>query len=135
VTTISKTGPFFTKDPAKTFRQNIMVYMDAVAAESEKDVKAQLRVGQGSRYPVSAKVTPARVADHVVGRTHSLSGKRWQVSETTSVNSSGLSKKQAIALMAAGSWLESQVHAFRKTRGRIGRMRKTNEAELLKGIN
>ena len=134
VTTIHLDGPFFRKDPAKTFRQNVRTMMDAVAAEGAKDVVAQLAEGESRRRPVSGGVEPARVADHVVGRTHNLRGKPWQVTAVVSANRAGLGRPQAIALTAAASVLEGRIHAFRKTKGRIGRTRKTNMSELLKGI-
>jgi hypothetical protein len=46
-------GPFFRKDPALTFRQNVRVMMDAVAAEGEKDVRAQYQAGEARRRPIS----------------------------------------------------------------------------------
>ena len=133
-TTIDLSGPFFRADPSRTFRQNVRVMMRAVADEGESDVKAQLRAGEGSRRPISHGVSPSRVSGHVVGRVASLSGKPWAVSAAVSVNNSGFSKAQGTALMAAASRLEGTVHAFRKTKNRIGRSRKVNEAELLKGL-
>jgi len=134
VTTIDLTGPFFTHDPAKTFRQNVRVLMRAVAAEGESDVKAQLKAGEGSRRPISHRVSPSRVSGHVVGRVTSLTGKPWAVSAAVSVNNSGFTKAEGTALMAAASSLEGRVHAFRKTKNRVARSRKVNEAELLKGL-
>jgi hypothetical protein len=134
VTTINKSGPFFKYQPGKTFRQNIRVLTKAIAAEGESDVKAQLRAGESGRLPLGGGIRPGRVSGHVVGRTSSLRGKPWEVTAVISVNNSGFSQKQGIKLMAAASWLESQGHEFRKTKNRIGRMRKINAAELLKGI-
>lgn len=133
-TTIKLDGPFFQRDPAKTFRQNIRVLMKAVAEEGEADVRAQLRAGQDHRRPISRGVSPDRVADHVVGRVTSLSGRLWAVTAVVSVNNRGLTKVQGIALMAAASTLEGRTHAFRRTTGRIRRSRKVNTEELLKGI-
>jgi hypothetical protein len=133
-TTIDLSGPFFTNDPRKTFRQNVRVLMAAVAAEGESDVKAQLRAGESGRYPISHKVQPSHVSGHVVGRVRSLTGKPWAVTAVVSVNNSGFTKAQGIALMASAAWVESQVHAFRKTTGRIRRARALNTVELLKGI-
>lgn len=132
VTTISFDGPFFTADPGKTFRQNVRALMDAIAAEGERDVVAQLRAGEPRRLPVSHDV--GRVADYVRGRTTSLAGKRWAVTAVVSLNNHGLSQVQGTALMAAGSLLEARLGAFRKTKNRIGRGRKANMAELLRGI-
>ena len=134
VTTIDMSGPFFKHDPGKTFRQNIRVLMDALSEEGESDVKAQLKAGEGDRYRISNAVKPSRVSGHVVGRTTNLRGKPWEVTAVVSVQNAGFTKKQAVSLMAAASWVESQTHAFRKTTNRLRRARKINAAELLKGI-
>jgi hypothetical protein len=134
VTTIDTKGPFFTKDVRKTLRANIRDLMDAIAAEAEADIKAQLRSGEGSRLPLGGGIRPGRVSAHVVGRTHNLAGKPWQVTAVTSVTAQGLNARQAVKLMAAGSRLEGQGHAFRRTTGRIRRSRAVNTAELLKGL-
>lgn len=122
------TGPFFDHDPAKTFRRNVRDFMDEVAAIGEAEVKAQLRSGEGSRRPIRG-VTPARVSGHVVGRTSSLSGKRWAVTAVVSPRPTG-SRKQAIAVMAAAAEIEKREHVFRRATARL-RKAKTN---LLKGL-
>jgi hypothetical protein len=127
---ITKDGNFFRKNPVKTWRDNVTDFMVTIADEGDKDVTGQLRAGQGGRQTISAGVQPARVADHVVGRVRSLSGKQWKATAVVSVNSRGLSGKQARALMAAASSLESRIHAFRKTTGRLRRAK----ANLLKGL-
>jgi hypothetical protein len=132
VTTIDLSGPFFRHDPVKTFRQNVRVLMDAIAAEGEKDVRAQLVAGN-SRRAVIRRIGD-HTSDHVVGRTRSLAGTRWATTAVVSVNNSGWSQAQGISLMAAASSVEGRTHAFRKTKNRIGRTRKTNMSELLKGI-
>jgi hypothetical protein len=132
VTTIDLSGPFFKADPQRTFRQNVRVMMDAVAAEGEADVKAQLRAGNAGRLPI--RRIGDHVSEHVVGRTSNLRSRRWAVSANVSVNNRGWGKAQGVSLMAAASSVESRVHAFRKTKNRIGRTRKTNMSELLKGI-
>lgn len=134
ITTIDLSGPFFQRDPVKTFRANVREMMDAVAAEGEADAKAQLRAGEGSRAPISAGVSPARVSGHVRGRTRALSGRRWAVTAVVSINNRGLSRRQGIALMAAAARVESQTHAFRRTTSRIRRSRAVNQAELFKGL-
>lgn len=127
-------GPFFEKDPRKTFRANIRDLMQAVADEGARDVIGQLRKGEASRYPLGGGIKPGRVSAHVLGRTKSLTGKPWEVTAVVSVNTRGMSAKQAIKVQAAGSWLESQGHAFRRTAGAIRRSRKVVQADLLKGL-
>jgi hypothetical protein len=133
-TTIDLSGPFFTKDPRKTFRPNARVMLKAIEEEGEADVRAQLRAGESGRVPISHGVTPNRVSAHVVGRVASLTGKPWQVTAVVSVNNSGFSRQEGIALMAAASRVERETHAFRKTTNRLRRSRKANAAELLKGL-
>jgi hypothetical protein len=128
-------GPFFRKDPAKTFRQNVRAMMDAVAAEGEKDVKAQLAAGEGGRAPVTGWGTNTRTRMHVAGRTKSLAGKRWAVTAVVELRMPGSPPRpRAISLRAAMAEIETASHPFRKTKNRIGRTRKTNMSELLKDI-
>jgi len=133
-TTISFGGPFFAHDPSRTFRQNVRVMMDAVAAEGEADVRAQLAAGESHRAPVRALGRDARVRLHVVGRTKSLEGKRWAVSAVVSPLNQGFTKRGGKALMAAASEIEGRDHIFRKTTNRLRRSRAVNSAELLKGL-
>jgi hypothetical protein len=132
-TTIDMTGPFFRTDPARTFRQNVRVMMDAIASEAAADVIAQQQQTEGGRAPIRG-VQPARVSAHVVGRTSSLAGRRWAVTAKVSVLPRGLSRKQAIALAAAASRVEGETHAFRRTTSRMRRAKAINQAELLKGL-
>jgi hypothetical protein len=128
-------GPFFQRDPNKTFRANIRDMMDKLSEEAERDVRLQLEVGQGSRLPLGGGVRPGRVSAHVVGRTKSLAGKRWQVTAHVSVRPpAGATRPQAIKLMAAASLLESRLHPFRRTAGRVRRARAVISANLTKGL-
>jgi hypothetical protein len=127
-------GPFFRKDPGATFRQNVRAMMDAVAEEGEKDVRAQLEAGNAGRAPVRHWGSQ-HSSEFVRGRTVSLTGKRWAVTAVVSLLvPQGAARRQAQSLKAAGSLLEERLHAFRKTKNRLGRTRKTNMSELLKGI-
>ncbi len=121
-------GPFFTRDPAKTFRQNIRDFMDEVADVGADDVRAQLRAGEDRRAPIHG-VSPSRVSAYVQGRTSSLRGKRWAVTAVVSVRPVG-SRRQAISIMAAASRVEAQTHAFRRTASRLRKAR----TDLLKGL-
>jgi hypothetical protein len=131
-TSIVLSGPFFTNDPRKTFRQNARVMLDRLSEEGEADVKLQMHAGQSGRAPIA--VGGGRVADHVIGRVQSLRGRAWQVTAVVSVNNSGLSRAGGISLMAAAANVERETHAFRRTTSRLRRARAINAAELLKGI-
>lgn len=131
---IDISGPFFTYDPKKRFRQNIRALASQVADVGAEDVRQQFRAGEPGRALVSSGVQPARVSGHVVGRTQNWSGRRWAVTAAISVTAHGLPARQAVALMAAASNLEGRLHAVRKTATRIRRSKRVNTAELLKGI-
>lgn len=133
-TAIDTSGPFFTHDPAKTFRQNARRLLAETAELGEADVKAQLRSGQAARSSLRY-VTPNRVADHVVGRVKSLQGKPWALTAVISVNNSGLDKRGGMQLMAAAASLEGRTHIIRRTAARLRRANKLNAAELLKNID
>ena len=130
-TSITKHGPFFRRDPARTFRENAHDMMEAVARVGAEDVIGQLRSGESGRAPI--KRLGDRVSDHVAGelrrRPH---GPNYTA--TVFVRNRGFTRKEAVSLMAAASSLESRVHAFRKTAGRISRDRGVNIDELLDGI-
>lgn len=130
-TTIKKDGPFFHGDPAKTFRENAHNLMLSVASEGASDVIGQLKAGESNRRPIAA--LGDRVSDHVAGELRKTpAGPNYQA--VVFVRNRGLSRKGAISLMAAASVVESKVHAFRKTKGRMARARAINSAELLKGL-
>jgi hypothetical protein len=124
-------GPFFTKDPKKTFRQNVRDMMDQLAAAGESDVRAQMQAGEGSRKPLRG-ISPDRVSGHVRGRVDSLAGKRWALNAVVSVNNSRLSRQGGISLMAAASRVESETHAFRRTAARSRKVSKMTD--LMDGL-
>lgn len=126
---LEKNGPFFRKDPQKTFRKNVRDFLDEVAELGEAEVQAAMRAGQGNRREMRG-IKPARVSGHVRGRTSSLSGKRWALTAVVSINNSGLSKRQGITLMAAGAEIEKREHVFRRTTARLRKAR----TDLLKGL-
>jgi len=128
-------GPFFKRDPVKTYRANQRDLMDKLAAEGERDVKLQMQAGQAQRYPLGGGIRPGRVSGHVVGRTSNLAGKRWQATAYVTVRNQGFTAKQGIKLMAAASWLETSIHPFRRTIGRMRRARALITADLLKGLD
>lgn len=130
-TSITKDGPFFRHDPARTFRDNAHELMLAVVREGVADVVGQLRQGEAGRRPIAQ--IGDRVADHVAGELRRApTGPKY--SAAVFVRNRGYTKDEAISMMAAASVLEGRTHAFRKTAGRISRARGVNMAELTKGI-
>jgi hypothetical protein len=123
------TGPFFTKDPAKTLRQNIADMMDRLAAEGERDVKQQIS-GRSGSMPGYTGWTHSRVR----GRTSSLGGKRWAVTAVISTDTSGMSARDAIRTKAAAASIERRFHPFRRTSTALRRARAVVAANLTKGM-
>lgn len=133
-TTIDTTGPFFSKDPAKTFRSNARSMMRALAIEGQVDIRQQLMTGNASRQPVR------QLGDHV--SDHVSAGVPYTPAKSTTgvikvnvyVPNFGYTKKQGQSLMAAYSRVEKQTHAFRRTTARLRKAKAINTAELLKGL-
>jgi hypothetical protein len=123
------TGPFFTKDPAKTVRENIGEMMDRLAAEGERDVKQQIE-GRSGSMPYYTGWT----RDTVRGRTESLSGKSWAVSAVISTDTSGMNARDAIRTKAAAAGIEARWHPFRRTTSAIRRSKAVLAANLTKGL-
>lgn len=79
MTTVDLTGPFFTKDPRKTFRQNARVMLQAIAEEGEAAVKAR------APYYTGRSGDPnAHIRDFIRGRVVSLRGKPWALTAVVS---------------------------------------------------
>ncbi len=126
---VAFSGPFFTKDPVKTFRQNVRSLMDAVATEGESAVRSEIEshAGQMRRYT-------GHTARSVRGRTSSLSGKRWQVSAVVSTDTGGMDRTEAIRTKAAGASIERRWHPFRRVASALRRSKAAISADLTKGM-
>lgn len=130
-TSIDKTGPFFRHDPSKTYRENAHDMMLAIAEGGRDDVVGQMMASERDRKLI--RLLGDRVSDHVAGELRKRpAGPRYTV--VVFVRNKGFSRPEAKSLMAAASRVESSIHAFRKTAGRIRRSREINNAELLKGL-
>jgi len=120
-TTIDLSGPFFTRDPRRTFRSNARAMLEAMAREGEQDVKVQ--------FPVYTGAGQAGVR----GRVAALSGRPWAVTMVVSQQHvypwPGGGPKQY-----RGGRLEARKHMFRTTAGRLRRAKAINMAELVKGL-
>ena len=133
-TTIDLSGPFFTKDPSKTFRANARSMMRALVIEAQVDIDAQLIPGDSSRAEVSA------LGGHVSSRVaagvpytpgHSKTG---AILANVYVPNWGYTPKQARSLMAAYSRVAKTTGAFKRTAQRLRKAKALNVAELLKGL-
>jgi hypothetical protein len=123
------TGPFFTRDPKLTVRGNIRKMLDALSAEMERDVKNQMETRAASMPGWTGWSR-----DHVVGRTHSLGGKRWGLTAVVSANTNGMDRTDAIRTKAAAATIERRWHPFRRTAGRARRARAVITANLTAGL-
>ena len=122
-------GPFFKGDPKKTFRRNIADLMERVAAEGERDVKAQISTARRQM-----RFSRGRTLRSVRGRVHSLAGRRWEVSAVVSADTSGMTRREAIATKAAASSIEERFHPFRRTTTRLNRARREIVGNLFKDL-
>jgi hypothetical protein len=125
-------GPFFRADVEKTLFENIEKMMRGLAEEGAKAARFGLMTGSGSRALVTG--TGGRVADRVIGRTRSLSGKRWYAAAVVQVDRSGLSGSDATSLMAAASYVESRTKAISRVSRSIRSSRAVLRANLSEGL-
>ncbi len=126
---IDFSGPFFTRDPAKAFAENIRDFLQEIADDIAADVRQQMQAGEGGRAPVAA-LGNRRVSEFIRGRVEALAGKPWHYHAVISPDKSGLSDKQAIALYAAASQIERRSHPF----GRSVRATRRQRTNLTKGM-
>jgi hypothetical protein len=130
-TSLKKDGAWFAHDPADTFRGNVHTMMVALAKEGAADVRGELASGDGNRAPI--RRLGDHVSDHIKGELRrDPAGPGF--SAWVFVENRGLNRQDAVSLMAAASFLEGSVRAFKRTAGRISRSRAANAEELLKGL-
>ena len=126
--TVVLSGPFFTKDPEQTILQNLHKMMEGIAQEGASAAREGLMTGSGGRAMI--RELGDRVADHVIGRTVSLVGKRWAGAAVVQVLNRGYSETQGRSLMAAASYVESRTAAIR----RVTRQISAAKADLTAGL-
>lgn len=129
---VDLTGPFFTVDPGETMLHNLQRMMEGIASEGATAAKANLSAGSGSRALV--RVTHDRVADHVIGRTTSLSGRQWVSAAVVQVSNHGMDATASRSLMAAASYLEGTGHGIRRVATQVRRARAVLSANLSAGM-
>lgn len=137
--TVRFEGPFFSGDPAKKFDRNVHDVMEDIAEWGEHRVKERLS-GAGT----------GRTRNLYRGRVVSVSGKAWRRTAVISPNTSGMSREEAISIMAAAHELEyghtpgrsrhdplgrgRGRHAVSRTKAELNRWRR-GMADLFKGLN
>lgn len=126
---VDMTGPFFRADPEKTVMENIQKFMQGLADEGAKAARAGLSTGSSRRAMI--RELGDRVADHVIGRTSALSGKRWMAAAVVQVSQEGFGAVESRSLMAAASSVERRTAAIR----RVARSINANKADFTKGLD
>lgn len=129
---INFSGPFFQKDPEKTILENVEKMMQGIAEEGSEAARGGLMVGAAHRAPIRA--LGDRVADHVIGRVSSLTGRKWQTAAVVQVLNRGFSGAEARSLMAAASSVEGETRAFRSVARQLRSARAVLRANLTQGI-
>jgi hypothetical protein len=114
-------GPFFEKDPRKTFRANARDMLKGIAEEGDDAVQAAITFGRGPE--------PHHIADGVYGRVEALSGKPWALTAVVSVPES----RRGHVFHLYGRVLERKYHWLRKGVSRIRKHRREAE-KLLRGL-
>jgi hypothetical protein len=129
-TIIDLSGPFFQKDPAKTFQENVRIMLEALAKEGEADVRAQVPSRTGA------------TAAGIIGRIVALNGKQWHTTAIISQrrefpwhNKGERGYSGRGEAIYRGGKLEAKVHMFRRTASRIRSSRAVQMAELTKNLN
>lgn len=132
---VEYSGPLFTVDVKKTFRQNARVMLLQIAEDGEQMVKAELAMHRGSVAP--------HISDHIEGRVKSLTGKPWAL---TSVVSSTIhlqlpGHKGYAQFLEDGHRGRSGIQTtfrgyfvFRRVGAAIKRTRRPAAANLVKGL-
>lgn len=128
-TTVTLEGDFFRHDPGKTLRMNIRDMLDELSDWMETEVSGDIASNAGSMPNYTGWTH-----DHVVGRTESLSGKRWGLWAVVSANTAGMSKNDAIRTRAAAAGIERRWHPFRRVKSGVYRARPLITANLTKGL-
>jgi hypothetical protein len=89
-------------------------------------------MGAARRAPIRA--LGDRVADHVIGRVASLSGRKWQTAAVVQVLNQGFSGAEGRSLMAAASTVEGETRAIRNVTRQLRSARAVLRANLTQGI-
>ena len=106
--------------------------MQGIADEGASAAREGLLSGASGRALVRS--TDDRVADHVVGRTTSRSGRQWVSAAVVQVYNEGMGAAESRSLMAAASYVERRTHAIRNVARGVRSARAVIKADLTKGL-
>lgn len=129
-TKVELSGNFFAHDPAKTYDQNIMDMLEALAGEMEQQVKSEIGAHAGSMPYYSGWSR-----DHTRGYVYStVTGKRWHRWAAVAAYTKGMNREDAIRTKAAASSIEARFHPYRRVKSGVYRARSIISADLAKGL-
>lgn len=129
-TKVTLEGDFFSRDPVKSYRQNIRDMLEALSVEMEEQVKSQIGSHQGE-MPRWSGWTHDHTKGYVTG---AMSGRRWQYWAAVAAYTSGMSKADAIRTKAAAVTIEKRWHPYRNVKSGVYRARALISADLAKGL-
>ncbi len=114
-------GPFFERDPGRTFRQNARALLEGMAREGQEAIRREVPVRTGA------------FRAGVIGRIRALTGKPWQLTGVISAQHvepwPGGGQKEY-----RGGKIEVQRHMFRRTTSALRTSRAAAVADLAKGL-
>lgn len=104
-------GPFFERDPTKTFRKNVRRLMERMATVGEAEVKR--RIAQAPRRTAG----PSYSGRFIRGRVKSLAGRPWATTMVVSADVSSLDGPGARRVQAALAGRRNSVGRDGRNRG------------------
>lgn len=129
-TKVTLEGPFFTKDPGKTFYANLGDMLDKLAGEMEDQVRAQIGQHEGAM-----PFWTGWSRDHAIGYTTSAqTGKHWATWAAVGEVTAGMDAKHAIRTKAAAASIERRFHPYRNVKSGVYRARALITADLTRGL-
>ena len=131
-------GDFFTRDPGKTLRHNVMDMLETLAGWMEEEVRRQVQSHSGA-MPSSVGWSAANIKGFVDWN------KRWSTYAAVQAYTEGMDAPDAIRTKAAMAGrrlgnhgttpgIEGRYHPFRSMKSGVYRSRPIIQANLAKGI-
>lgn len=123
-------GPFFVKNPGKTFYQNLGDMLAKLAEEMQTEVEAQI-AAHASEMPFYTGWSH----DHAVGYTTSAkTGKHWATWAAVGSVTAGMGRDDARRTKAAAASIERRFHPYRNVKAGVYRARALITADLTRGL-
>lgn len=126
-TKLQLSGNFFSRDPSKTIRHNIVDMLEALAGEMQDVTRREIASHQGE-IPGWSGWSLAHTEGYVAWN------KRWSMWAAVGAYTLGMSAKDAIRTKAAAATIERRWHPYRNVKGAVYRARAVIGADLAKGL-